>query len=89
MNSLNIFYYRIAIDFSPLILSLTAPECSMSVFDRSMRVSDSYQPFVIFKRPEILRNCHETSRNGQERWTFRKGERSGTLDGLKCSYCTK
>ena len=46
------------------------------------------RPFVTFLRPEKLRNYHETFWNGLERWAFRNGEWTWTLDGLKRWYCT-
>ena len=35
--------------------------------------------------PRKLRNGHEKFRNGEERWTLKNGERSGTLNCLKRS----
>ncbi len=47
------------------------------LYKRSWMFHERFQPFEISLWPEKPRNGHET---------FRNGERSGTLDGLKRSY---
>ena len=63
--------------------SFTFHERLWMFYDRFWPFHQRFRPFVTFLWPEKLRYGHEMFRNGQERWTFRNGERSGMLDGLK------